>query len=169
MELAVSSLQNKVDRNISLKYLLERWESTISRGEIPKTRKRIYIMKRTIKNNQFFGNGLTITDCKVWLNNSDEAPEGRDYRIATISINLNDSFWVNNIKVFEKSDDPGVWYIKLPGSFLKTKKNPEGKQFDHVRMTQEQFATLRNYCYDRVDEAQKDASTESDPETSDRD
>lgn len=115
-------------------------------------------MKRTNKTNQFFGNGLMITDSKTWLNRSDEAPEGRDYRIATLSIQINDSLWINNIKVFEKSEDTGVWYIKLPGSFLKTQKNPEGKAFDHVRMMQEQFATLRNYCYDRVDEAQAEGS-----------
>lgn len=121
-------------------------------------------MKRTNKSNQFFGNGLIITDCKVWMNRSDEAPEGRDYRIATVSILLNDSIWINNIKVFEKSEDTGTWYIKLPGSFLKTQKNPEGKAFDHVRMTQDQFATLRNYCYDRVDEVMKANESTEDSE-----
>lgn len=110
-------------------------------------------MKRTIKNNQFFGNGLTITDCKVWLNKADEAKEGQDYRIATLSIQLNGSIWLNNFKVFERREDTKTWYIKLPGGFMKTRKNPEGRPFDHVRVTQEQFATLRNYCYDRVDEA----------------
>jgi hypothetical protein len=123
--------------------------------------KRNIMMKRTSKTNQFFGNGLIITDCKVWLNNSQDTPdEGKDYRVATLAIQLNGSLWVNNIKVFDKASDSGVWFIKLPGSFIKTKANPDGKQFDHVRMTGEQFATIRNYCYDRVDEAQAEATKE---------
>lgn len=126
-------------------------------------------MKRTIKKGQFFGNGLIITDCKLWLNKSNEAPEGRDYRIATISICLNESLWINNVKVFDKSEDSGVWYIKLPGSYIKNEKNPDGKPFDHIRVTQEQFATLRNYCYDRVDEAQKEANAPIDGDDSEQD
>lgn len=120
-------------------------------------------MQRTNKNNQFFGNGLIITDSKIWLNKSTSpVKEGQDYRIATLSLQMNGSLWINNVKVFEKTSDPGTWYIKLPGSFLRTQRNPEGKQFDHVRMSHEQFAILRNYCYDRVDEAQDEAQDTSD-------
>lgn len=123
-------------------------------------------MKRTIKRGQTFFNGLVITDCKVWLNKSTTSKEGQDYRVATLSIQLNESLWINNVKVFDKNSDPGTWYIKLPGSFLRTVKNPEGKPFDHVRMSPEQFATLRNYCYDRVDEAQAEAGVpEADDES----
>lgn len=120
-------------------------------------------MQRTNKNNQFFGNGLIITDSKIWLNKSTSpVKEGQDYRVATLSLQMNGSLWINNVKVFEKTADPGTWYIKLPGSFLRTQRNPEGKQFDHVRMSQEQFAILRNYCYDRVDEAQDNADSDAD-------
>lgn len=120
-------------------------------------------MQRTNKNNQFFGNGLIITDSKIWLNKSTSpVKEGQDYRVATLSLQMNGSLWINNVKVFEKTADPGTWYIKLPGSFLRTQRNPEGKQFDHVRMSQEQFAILRNYCYDRVDEALDGAASETD-------
>lgn len=117
-------------------------------------------MQRTNKNNQFFGHGLIITDCRVWLNRNDTAPEGRDYRIATLSICINDSLWVNNIKVFDRATDSGTWYIKLPGSFIRTEQKPNGKAFDHVRVTQEQFAILRSYAYDRVEEAQGGHDTE---------
>lgn len=124
-------------------------------------------MQRTNKNNQFFDNGLIITDSKIWLNKSTSpVKEGQDYRVATLSLQMNGSLWINNVKVFEKPDPKDakavVWYIKLPGSFLRTQRNPKGKQFDHVRMSQEQFAILRNYCYDRVDEAQDSADSEAD-------
>jgi len=129
-------------------------------------RERETIMARTNKHNQFFYNGLIITDSKVWINKSTTAPkEGQDLRISTLSIQLNGCLWINNVKVFEKASDPGTWYIKLPGSWLRTQRNPEGKPFDHVRMSPEQFATLRNYCYDRTDEAlDAQESTESDEE-----
>ena len=127
-------------------------------------------MQRTNKHNQFFGNGLIITDSKIWLNKSTEpAKEGQDYRVATLSLQINGSLWINNVKVFDKTSDPGTWYIKLPGSFLRTQKNPEGRPFDHVRMSQDQFAILRNYCYDRVDEAQDSHDSEGDGDSPNED
>jgi len=127
-------------------------------------------MQRTNKHNQFFGNGLIITDSKIRLNKSTEpAKEGQDYRVATLSLQINGSLWINNVKVFDKTSDPGTWYIKLPGSFRRTQKNPEGRQFDHVRMSQDQFAILRNYCYDRVDEAQDSHDSEGDGDSPNED
>lgn len=113
--------------------------------------------KRTVPFNQFFGNRLVITDFRVYLNKSTTCKEDRDYRVASLEIQLNGSFWVTDIKVFDKTEDPGVWYIKLPGNWIKTDACPEGRQRDHVRMTHDQFATLRTYCYERIDEAMDEA------------
>lgn len=127
-------------------------------------------MKRTTKDYQFFGEGLIITDSKIWLNKSDECPEGKDYRVATLSIQLNNSLWLNNVKIFENSDETKPQYrIQLPGSYIKTRKDPEGKWFDHVRMSNDQFATLRNYCYDRLREAQEAGLEPVDTETEPKD
>lgn len=113
--------------------------------------------KRTVPFNQFFGNGLIITDFRVFLNKSTVSSPDRDYRVASLEIQLNGSFWVTDIKIFDKRENPGVWYIKRPGNWIKTDACPEGRQRDHVRMTSEQFATLRTYCYERIDEAQDEA------------
>lgn len=107
---------------------------------------------KTIKNGQFFLNGLIITDSKVYLNRSNEMPaEGRDYRVATLTIEVNDSLCINNVKVFRKED--GQWYIELPGSFRRNIEFPDGKRYDDIRMNSAQFTIFRNYCYDRVNEA----------------
>lgn len=115
---------------------------------------------KTLKNNQFFMNGLIITDSKVYLNRSNEMPEaGRDYRIATLTIEINSSMSINNVKVFRKED--GQWYIELPGSFRRNQQFPEGRRYDDVRMTAAQFAIFRNYCYDRINEAMASVVEES--------
>lgn len=114
-------------------------------------------MSKTRKRGERFENHLIITDSEVYLNKSDEFPEKGDYRVATLNIQFNDSIWFCSVKVMERDDEDQSWYIQLPGSFRKTEKHPEGRRFDHVKVTNAQFNILRTYCYDRVKEAQEDA------------
>lgn len=114
---------------------------------------------KTYRNNHFIGNNQTITGCIVRMNHTERVYGDRDYRVANIEICLNGSVQddvnsgmkISNIKIFSRDED-NSWYIQLPGSFRRTKKFPDGKRFDDVRFTDGQFAQVRHYCYDRVNE-----------------
>lgn len=112
---------------------------------------------KTYRNNHFIGNNQTITACVIRVNKYDPIG-GADYRLAKLDICLNGSIAgdinsglkISNIQVYQRQDE--TWYLQLPGTFRKNATHPDGKRYDDVRFAEGQFGSLRNYCYDRVNE-----------------
>ncbi|MEN9354618.1 MAG: hypothetical protein RL318_1943 [Fibrobacterota bacterium] len=101
------------------------------------------------------GCGLVITGCKVHLNPNPLPMPGRDRRVATVNITINDALIINNIKVTE--DAVKSWSLELPSMMVKNDANPSGKKFFNVMLAHEQLDILRRYCFIRIGKAQKES------------
>jgi len=109
---------------------------------------------KTAKTNREYeelGCGLVLTDCKVHLNANLTPIPGRDRRVATVNVTINNCLIINNIKVTENAQKS--WSIELPSMLVKNDTNPLGKKFFNVMLANEQFDILRTYCYERIGEA----------------
>lgn len=102
------------------------------------------------------GCGLVITASKVHLNPNPLPMPGRDRRVATVNVTINDALIINNIKVTE--DAVKSWSLELPSMLVKNDANPSGKKFFNVMLAHEQLDILRRYCFIRIGNAQKDAA-----------
>jgi hypothetical protein len=106
---------------------------------------------KTSKEYEELGCGLVLTDCKVHLNSNPTPIPGRDRRVATVNVTINNCLIINNIKVTENAQK--TWSIELPSMLIKNDTNPLGKKFYNVMLANEQYEVLRSYCYDRISEA----------------
>lgn len=98
------------------------------------------------------GCGLVITGCKVHLNPNPLPMPGKDRRVATVNVTINDALIINNIKVTE--DAVKSWSIELPSMLVKNDANPNGKKFFNVMLAHEQLDILRRFCFGRIGKEQ---------------